>query len=186
MSGGNTDNSAGSGASKPEVKRVPSDKINATNWKTFQHAAYSISYPANWSLTGNADSTVTVFPEGGVSGETIAYGVMISGFRPRAKGNDLDAAFKELESDIRLSNPELKLFNSPQSTQINGRPARKLDWAGASAVRDNGQPMKERVTLVAMQGKSGLVIYAVCVSPEADLKAMSPIFDHIVSSLQLR
>jgi hypothetical protein len=116
----------------------------------------------------------------------VAYGAIVSGFQPKSKGKDLDLAFQELQNDIRESNPELQLFNSPQALTLNGRAARKVDFTGASAIHESGQPLKERVQLVAVQGKSGEVIYLVLVSPEADLNFMSPIFDHILNSFSLR
>jgi hypothetical protein len=61
-----------------------------------------------------------------------------------------------------------------------GRLDRRLRYPGA------GQALKERVQLLAVQGKSGVVIYLVFVSPEADLAVISPVFDHMLNSVFLR
>jgi beta-barrel assembly-enhancing protease len=168
------------------LKRLDAQSIARNDWKTFQHVAFTIGYPSAWQVNGDASSSLSFWPEGGAAAGVIAYGVMVSGFQPRTKGDDLDVAFRELETDLKQSNPELETYNSPRAFMLNGRPARKLDWSGASAIREAGEALKERVQLVAIQGKSGVVIYLVFVSPEADLEVMAPIFDHILNSVSLR
>jgi len=176
-----SENAASTGLQRLDAKSVGSD-----DWKTFQHAAYTLSYPSTWETKGDATSSVTFSPPGGAAAAAVAYGVIVSAFQPKSKGKDLDLAFQELENDIRESNPELQLFNSPQAFTLNGRAARKVDLIGTSAIQDSGQPLKERVELVAAQGKSGEVIYLVFVAPEPDLDFMSPIFDRILNSFSLR
>jgi hypothetical protein len=168
------------------LERLDAKRIATNDWKTFEHVAFTISYPAAWQARGDATSSVSFWPEGGAAAGVIAYGVVVSGFQPRTKSNDLDVAFGELESDLRESNPELELYNSPQAFVLNGRAARKVDWTGASAIREAGQALQERVQLVAAQGQSGIVIYLVFVCPEADLEIISPMFDHILNSVSLR
>jgi beta-barrel assembly-enhancing protease len=177
---------ASENAVSANLQRLDSKTVASNDWKTFQHAAYTLSYPSTWETTGDASSSVTFAPPGGAAASAVAYGVIVSGFQPKSKGKDLDLAFQDLQNDIRESNPELQLFNSPQAFTLNGREARKVDLTGSSAIRDSGQPLKERVQLVAVQAKSGEVIYLVLVSPEADLHFMSPIFDRILNSFSLR
>ena len=184
---GSAQASAASGPTAPtNLERLNAKSIPSNDWKTFEHVAYTLSYPATWQANGDATSSVSFWPQGGAAAGVIAYGVIVSGFQPKAKGNDLDVAFRELESDLRQSNPELEIFNSAQSFTLNDRPARKVDWTGASAIREAGEALRERVQLVAVQAKSGIVIYLVLVSPEADLDVMSPVFDHILSSVHIR
>jgi beta-barrel assembly-enhancing protease len=184
---GSAQPSAASGPTAPtNLERLNAKSIASNDWKTFEHMAYTISYPATWQANGDATSSVSFWPQGGAAAGVIAYGVIVSGFQPKTKSNDLDVAFRELESDLKQSNPELEIFNSAQSFTLNDRPARRVDWTGASAIQEAGQALKERVRLVAVQAKSGIVIYLVLVSPEADLDAMSPVFDHILSSVHIR
>lgn len=179
--------SAASNTTAPaNLQRLNAKSITSNDWKTFQHAAYTISYPAAWRLNGDATSSVSFWPPGGAAAGVIVYGVIVSGFQPKTRGNDLDPAFRELENDLKLSNPELRTFNSPRAFILNGHAARKVDWTGPSAIREAGQALQERVQLVAVQGKSGAVIYLVFVSPEVDHDVMSPVFDHILSSAYLR
>ncbi len=168
------------------LQRLDPEQIGGKDWRTFQHASYTLSYPAEWEPNGDATSNVTFSPPLGTAAGVVAYGAIVSGFQPRTKGSDLGVAFTELESDLKESNPELKIYNSPKAFALNGIAAKKVDLIGDSAIRSSGQPIKERVQLVAVQGKSGLVIYFVCVSPEADLTIMAPIFERMMNSLQLR
>ena len=179
--------SAGKDTQAPtNLERLDAQRMASSDWKTFEHVAFTISYPAAWQASGEATSSVSFWPVGGAAAGVIAYGVVVSGFQPRTKSNDLDVAFRELESDLRESNPELELYNSPQAFLLNGRAARKVDWTGTSAIREAGQALEERVQLVAAQAQSGIVIYLVFVCPEADLEVISPVFDHILSSVSLR
>ncbi|HEX8817682.1 MAG TPA: M48 family metallopeptidase [Terriglobales bacterium] len=179
--------SAGTTAVPPtDLKRLNTANLATGNWKTYQHQAFTVSYPESWQFDGGPSSGISFWPNNGAANGVIAYGTIISGFQPRDKKKDLDVAFNDLQSDLRESNPELQVYSSPQAFTLNGRAARKLDWSGNSAIRENGAPIKERVRLVAAQAKSGIVIYMVFVSPEPDMAAMSPIFDRIMNSLQLR
>jgi len=69
---------------------------------------------------------------------------------------------------------------------LNGHAARRLDWLGKSAVRENGQVLDERVRLVALQAKGGIVLYLVLVAPAADFSGLWPEYEKILNSLQVR
>ncbi len=46
--------------------------------------------------------------------------------------------------------------------------------------------MRERVRLIALQGRSNLVPYLVFVAPDAGLEGLQPTFERILDSLQVR
>jgi beta-barrel assembly-enhancing protease len=169
-----------------DLKRLNTANVAAGNWTNYQHQAFTVSYPESWQFDGGPTSGISFWPKGGAAAGIIAYGTIISGFQPRDKKKDLDIAFNDLQNDLRESNPELQIYSSPQASTLNGRNARQLDWSGKSAIQVNGTALPERVRLVAVQASSGIVIYMVFVSPEADMAAMSPIFDRVMNSLQVR
>lgn len=154
------------------MQRLDVKRLTSGETKTFQHAAYSVSYPSSWQLTGNPDSSVEIAPKNGSLNGTLAYGVMISGFQPKSKTSELDSALRELRADIEDANPSLKLANSPQASDLGGASARQLDYFGESGVRENAKALKERVRLIAAGTRSGTVIYLVLVAPEPDFQAM--------------
>jgi beta-barrel assembly-enhancing protease len=169
-----------------EIPRLSLENIASPNYKTFRAAAYAISYPDNWEISGDANSSLTIYPKGGSANGALAYGVMISGFEPKNKTKELDNGLRELMTDIQMANPGLRIANSPQAFTVQGLPARKLDWFGTSAVRENGKPFTERVRLVAIQTKSGVVLYLVFVAPDDDFQGLWPVFEKMLNSLQLR
>ncbi len=134
------------------MPRLPLQNIASANLRDFQHADYAIRYPENWQIDGNADSTsVSMYPKGGsAERRTLAYGLMISGFQPKGSGNkELDAALRELMTDIEQANPDLQIANSPISLYASQSAASPESWIGfgKSTVQENGQPMRERVRL---------------------------------------
>lgn len=170
----------------PDMPRLNIQDIGGQTFKSFQHSAFSIDYPASWQVGGNANDGASISPEGGSANGTIAYGVMISGFQPKTRSNELDDALRELTSDIQMSNPGMTLANSPQAFTLNGRAARRLDWLGTSAVREKGKALKERVRLVAFQGKSRMILYLVFIGPEPDFQALWPTYEKMLNSMRVR
>ena len=170
----------------PDMPRLRMQNIVSATYTTFQHTAFSIDYPDNWQVSGNASDGASISPDGGSANGTIAYGVMISGFEPKTRSNELDDALRELTSDIQMSNPGMTLANSPQAFTLNGRSARKLDWLGTSAVQEKGKPLKERVRLVAFQGKSRVILYLVFIAPDPDFQALWPTYEKMLNSIRVR
>lgn len=173
-------------AGKAEAARLSTKNIASDHYTQFQHVAYVIDYPDNWQVSGTPDSSVTFYPDGGLAGSAVAYGVTVSGFQPKSKSNELPDAVQELIRDIRASNPGLREYNSPQNFSLQGRNAMKLDWLGTSAVRENGKALGERVRVVAVQGNSKLILYMIFVAPQPDFDGLSPLFDHMMNSFRVR
>jgi len=166
--------------------RLSLENIASPSFKTFQHAAYAVSYPQNWQLSGDANSSLTIAPSGGAANGALAYGVMISGFRPKNQIKDLDSGLRELMTDIEMANAGLRVANSPQAFALQGRAARRLDWFGISAAEEDGKPFTERVRLVAVQGKSGEILFMIFVAPDPDFQALWPTYEKIMNSFTPR
>jgi hypothetical protein len=184
-----SDVKAGQNRSEPStpLPRLSLSNIADSNFRTFQHAAYTISYPSNWRVKGDSVSTVTIYPAGGVGENSIAYGVLIGGFEPKtAASKELDAGMQELIADIEQTNPDLRASSSPQPFKLGSISARRVDWVGKSPVEEKGEPLKGRVRLVALPGRSGVVLYAVFVAPEADFDGLWPTFERMLNSLQVQ
>jgi beta-barrel assembly-enhancing protease len=175
------------GEKPAQSTRLSVNGIASDQFTVFRHSVYTINFPENWRLKGDASSSsVTIYPEGGLAGDAVAYGVMISGFQPRSKINELHTAVEELRSDIQLSNPSLRVFNSPQSFTLQGKTAIKLDWLGASVVYEQGKAMQERVLLVAFPGKGNVILYMVFVAPDTDFNALWPAYERMMNSIIVR
>ena len=170
-----------------DVVNVAFDQVQPSG--TFvrsQFGGFSIAYPQNWKAGGDSNSIV-IAPPSGVLQSGIAYGVLISGFTPEASASkELDVAINELIADIEQTNPDLRLYSSLQAIQLGNHTARRLEWTGKSAVQENGEPLKERVRLIALPGKSGVVLYAVFVAPDPDFNGLWPTFERMLNSLQVK
>ena len=169
------------------IARLPLRDIASPNFKTFQHSAYTIQYPATWLMEHNASSTVTVHPAGGLAKGSLAYGAVISGFQPKPQSRkELDDAVRELMTDVEQSNHGLRVYNGPQAMTVAGLSARRVEWTGESPVRENGQALQERVRMIAVAGKAGVILYMVFVAPEPDFEGMWPVFQRMLNSFQVR
>ena len=69
---------------------------------------------------------------------------------------------------------------------VGGRAAKSMEMLGKSVIRVNGEPIAERIRLVALQGKGSLVLYMAFVAPDADFDSMPPTFDRIMRSFAAR
>jgi hypothetical protein len=155
-------------------------------WRTLNHSAFRIQYPANWQIVaGNETSDVTIAPPAGVSQNAIAYGAIIREFEPES--DSLDGAIHELENEIRQSNPNLRIIGHDEPINVNGVQGREVDMVGTSPIDDaNGKPMRERDWLVMLPWQQGRDIYMVFVAPEQDFDRLRPAFEQMVRSFQLR
>ena len=155
------------------------------NYQTFEHNAYRIKYPDNWTVNGKADSNVTIAPSGGIVGNGVAYGVIIDGFKPQS--SDVDSATRELIQSIVQGNPGMKQVGNPEEITVNGVHARSVDLVTSSPIKDsNGQPLKEKDWLVALPLKNGDVLYSVFISTDREYSKLQPGFESMLRSLRLK
>jgi beta-barrel assembly-enhancing protease len=174
-------------AAKPvETTPIPLEGVASNSFKTFDHDSFTISYPDNWSLTGDRSTAVTIYPKGGYVEGALAYGAMISGFRPDPPGKEPAAGFQQLIATTQQENPGLRLAGKPESFTLRGRPAQRVDLLGPSAVWENGQQVTERARMVALPEKHGEVLYAVFVAPDKDFQKLWPTFEQMLHSLQVK
>ena len=159
----------------------------SSSFRQFQHSVYSIQYPENWQLSGDANSAVTIAPSSGVTQNGVAYGVIIDGFQPEKPGS-LDAATHELVTRLRQGNPELKQVGNDQDIKVNGVAAKSVDLLGISPLQDaNGKAKRERDWLVALPASDGKqVLYAVFVAPDDQSGKAHATFESMLRTLHLR
>jgi hypothetical protein len=80
----------------------------STSLRNFSHRDFGISYPENWQVYGDQNSSVTIAPPSGVSQNAVAYGVMINTYQPEDANVSLDQAMHDLLASLRQSNPDLR------------------------------------------------------------------------------
>ncbi len=164
------------------------DVIPSGKFRTLNHSAYSVSYPDNWQVFGDQNSEVTIAPRSGISGNALAYGVIVSAFQPERSGDiNLNDATQQLLNQLHQSNPELRRVGNTESYTINGMPARSVMLSGASPiVNRNNKPIRERDWLVTVQDRDGDILYFVFIAPQNDFGRLQPSYEQMLRSLKMR
>jgi beta-barrel assembly-enhancing protease len=167
------------------LQRLATKQFASQSFKEYDHGAFRVSYPDNWQVKGDRNTALTLFPPGGASAETVAYGAILSGFTPK-RSRDLDGATGELLSSMQDTNPGLNVIGRAANISLNGRPAKSVELLGTSSVQENGQAIPERLRLVTLQGKGNLVVYMIFVAPNVDFDALDPSFERMMKSFVLK
>lgn len=179
----------GNGSGNTTTRRTSSVRPSS-NFKRLEHSEFSVGYPENWNVFGDANSTVTIAPQDGIAQDAIAYGAIISGFEPERSGNrnpSLDDATQQLLRSLRQSNPDLRQVGNGENFRLNGMPAKSVILVGPSPIgREQDRPERERDWLVTVMRNDGSMVYFVFISPEADFNEMQPAFEKMLRSLRLK
>lgn len=167
------------------LQRLGTKQFASQDFKTYDHGAFRVSYPGDWEVKGERNTALTLYPQGGASAETVAYGAILSGFTPK-RSRDLDGATGELLSSMQDTNPGLKVIGRAANISLNGQPAKSVELLGTSAIRENGEAIPERLRLVTLAGKGNLVLYMIFIAPNVDFDALDPAFERMMKSFALK
>lgn len=169
------------------IARLSPQQFAASDqFKPLDHSALRASYPANWAAGGDARSSITVYPQGGVAGNSVAYGAVFSGFQPPRGTNRLDDAFSQLVTSIQETNPGTRPVTPMANLAIGGKHAQSMELEGNSSVVQNGKPLRQRLRLVALAGRQNVIVYVVFVAPAPDFDQLRPAFDRMETSFRAR
>jgi Zn-dependent protease with chaperone function len=158
------------------------------SFKTLNHSAFQMTYPANWEIFGDESSAITIAPRAGMTANAVAYGAMVNGFQPESKGGSLtlDEATHQLIDSLRQSNPDMRVIGHDEDIRLNGQPAKSVNLTGDSPMQGpDGHPLLERDRLITVLRADGTVFYVIFVSPDRDARQLAPTFDKMQSSLRV-
>jgi hypothetical protein len=155
------------------------------NMTQLQHSTFSISYPENWQVSRDRQSTVTIAPQSGVGEGAIAYGVVIGGAQDSNAGS-LDEATADLVQTLQRSNPGLRLAGDTQNIDVNGLSGRSVVLTGASPIQEGGEALRERNWLVTVPRRQGGLLYLVFIAPDRDVPELRPTYERMLDSLQVQ
>jgi beta-barrel assembly-enhancing protease len=179
----------GSGAGSGENTNAAAENISFKEIKPSDHLTrhegqgFTIYYPDNWKVGGDANMTMIV-PPSGATQTGIAYGAIV-GNQPGG-GGALDDATQKLAQGMAQDNPGMKISSEMKSIDVNGTQARSLELSGKSPLMLNGEPLPERDWLVTFASPQGGLVYVVFVSPERDFNQLHPTYQRMLNSLQLQ
>jgi len=187
-----------SGVIPPDLPKTSSDSAGGSlanvsfpqikpsrNMTQLQHSAFSISYPENWQVSRDRQSTVTIAPQSGVGEGAIAYGVVIGGAQDSNAGS-LDEATADLVQTLQRSNPGLRLSGDTQNIDVNGLSGRSVVLTGASPIQQGGEALRERNWLVTVPRRQGGLLYLVFIAPDRDVPELRPTYERMLDSLQVQ
>jgi Zn-dependent protease with chaperone function len=157
----------------------------SSTFQNLSNNAFEVGYPSNWRVYGDPSSSVTIAPDGGVTQNAVAYGVIIEGFQPEADMS-LDAATHQLINNLRQANSGLRTVGNDESIRVNGLPGRSQEMIGTSPIKQGNQILPERDWLVTTQRADGSVMYLVFIAPENDFAKLRPTFEQMLRSFRLK
>ena len=147
-----------------------------------------IAYPDNWQVMAPAQKgdDVRIAPQAGVSGNSIGYGVLLNGVKPRNAAN-IDQLTQELVTEMQSGGNDLQPMGQAQPITASGVQGRSLNMQSTSPFPNaNGQVQKERDWLVTLPRSDGSVLYIVFIAPEAQFNQFKPTYDNMLKTVQLQ
>ena len=172
---------------QPAGGGIGGDIRPASAIRAFDHSQYQISYPENWQVFGDQNSSVTIAPQSGVSDNAVAYGVILNNYQPENSGENLDSATHDLLASLRQGNPDLREIGHDENIRVGGVAGKSVDLIGTSPLKDsNGRTIQERDWLVTFQRRDRSLLYLVFISPDKDFGAMRPTFEQMLKSLRVK
>src|SRR4051812_37908621 len=170
-----------------------------SGWQTLNHNAFTIQYPTGWQAYGDANSEVTIAPQNGIvqqqsqQGEqdSIAYGVIISGFQPENRDNNPNNQFDEgthqVIDQLRQSNPNMRTTSREENLTLSGAQAKSIMMMSNSPLTDQqGRAARERDWLVTVQRNDGTILYMVFICPDQDFSQLRPQFEQMLRTFRMR
>jgi Zn-dependent protease with chaperone function len=183
-SGAGSGSGSGSGTGE-EATDVAFKQIKPSgNFAQHEGQGYTVSYPDNWKVNGDQNTTI-IAPPSGASDTGIAYGVVL-GTRPESGGSSLDDATRQLAEGLAQDNPGMKVSGEPKNIDVNGMQGRSLELLGNSPLQLNGKPLPERDLLVAVPRAQGGLVYLVFISTDRDYNQLHPTYQKMLDSLHVR
>jgi hypothetical protein len=158
----------------------------SATWQNFQGQTFAISYPANWQVFGDRDSSsVTIAPREGLveqGGKTqIGYGAILSYFMTEAKSRpDLRAATEDLVHHLKVDNPRLEVSKASRTAKIAGAGGMVTMLAGSSPF--GGGEVDALVTVMRPQG----LFYIVFIAPEKDYPQLQDTLQKMLDSVRFQ
>lgn len=187
-------NNPGAASNEPatgaQVKNVSLPEIQpSSNFKSLNLDFLQMQYPENWRVTGDQQqSSVTIAPPSGVSGNSIAYGVIVNGASPPNGSNmDLDQMTNAIIENLQQGNQDMQQVGKIQSINVNGVRGRSVDLTSTSPLQSsNGQPQRERDWLVTVPRNDGSIVFMVFIAPQGDFDHLRPTYEAMLKSLRLQ
>jgi Zn-dependent protease with chaperone function len=180
-----------SGGAEGPISNVSLSQVEPSGgFKTLNSDLLSVQYPSNWQVSGQQQQTsYTIAPQAGVSGNSIAYGVVINGANPPSgQQMSLDQLTSAIVQNIIQQNGAgTRQVGSPQKINVNGVTGRSVELMSSSPIQGaDGQPLPERDWVVTVPRSDGSAIFLVFVAPQRDFDHLRPTFQDMLKTLRVQ
>ena len=178
-------------ASQAKVGNVPTVPITDVQPSSiFQQAELStmnILRPENWEvMQGQQQDSVTIAPRPGVSGNAVAYGVVIQIVQPPSANMSVQQVTSAIVKNLESGDSKMKQAGEIQLITVNGVSGGSVELATVSMMPDaEGKAQPERDWLVTVPRDDGTVIVMVFVATQKYFEQMRPTFEKMLRSVQL-
>jgi hypothetical protein len=168
---------------------VPVAPFSAVEPSTlFQDTALStmsIARPENWYLTrGQQPDAATIAPTAGVSGASVAYGLVIQVVHPADANADIAQLTKAVAQSLESSDANMQQAGSVQPISVSGHAAGSIELHTVSPMPGaDGKPQPERDWLITIPRSDGSAIALIFVSPQPHFDQLKPVFDRMLRSI---
>lgn len=157
----------------------------SSNFQTANLGTLKIDRPANWDVTGDQQTSMTIAPRAGASGGAVAYGVVVqAGKAPTANMNVTQLTAAIVQS-LRSSDSKMKQLGDIEPITVGGISGGTVELETISPMAAaNGQAQHERDWLVAVPRGQSDVLFFVFVSPLSNYDPLRPTFERMLASVQ--
>jgi hypothetical protein len=162
----------------------PPGAPSASGWKELRGQSFSLSYPGNWQVFGDQDSSMmTIAPREGLvqtqgGGAQVGYGAILSYYSPRGR-TDLRASTSELVNSLRAANPSMQIASRTQRSVRVGGSSGLITMLGSQSPYGGA----ETDALLTVARPEGL-FYMVFVGPEQNFSQLEGAFQQMINSLR--
>jgi len=173
--------SVGSIPTVPITDVQPSSTFQQTNLSTM-----NIMRPENWEvMQGQQQDSVTIAPRPGVSGNAVAYGVVIQVVQPPSSNMSVQEITAAIVKSLESGDSKMKQSGEIQSITVNGVPGGSVELQTVSMMADaEGKAQPERDWLVTVPRANGSAIMIVFVATQRHFDQMRPTFEKMLRSVQ--
>jgi hypothetical protein len=147
----------------------------------------NIMRPENWAIMqGQQQDSVTIAPRPGVSGNAVAYGVVIQRVQPPSTNMSVQQITAAIMKNLESGDSKMKQSGEIQTITVNGVAAGSVELETMSMMPDaEGKAQSERDWLVTVPRDDGSAIMVVFVATQKYFEQMRPTFEKMLRSVQL-
>jgi hypothetical protein len=185
--GGATSAGADGTTTVAAVPYIPVTDVQPSSiFKLTELSMMKIMRPENWDvIQGQQADSVTIAPRPGVSGDAVAYGVVIQAVPAPGGNSDVRQITAAIAQSLESGDSNMKQSGEIQTITVDGVAAGSVELQTVSPMRDaQGKVQPERDWLVAVPRSGGNATMIVFVAPQIHSEQLRPTFEKMLRSVQ--